>query len=92
MDQYIYHILTALCAQSEDVLGTSLNALFLSVFVEIWPQGDSIYSEICQMCSGDPCRSLGILHQSPSGDSEEPCSVLACPGSPLGILRDSCLS
>ena len=77
---YIYHIVTALRAQHEDVLGTSLNTLFLSVFVEIWPQGDSMYREIGQMCSGHPLRSPEFLYQSPSDDAEELCSVLACPG------------
>lgn len=67
MDQYIYHIPTAVwgCPRHH------LKNLFLGVFVEICPQGDSIYSEIFQMCSGDPLRSQGILHQSHSGDSEE---------------------
>lgn len=49
MDQYIYHIPLAVCVQHED---TTLNTLFLAVLVEIYPQGDGIYSEIFQMGPG----------------------------------------
>lgn len=51
------------------------------MFVEICPQGDSIYSEIFQMCSCGPLRSQGILHQSNSGDW----GVTACSGFPAGV-------
>lgn len=51
------------------------------MFVEICPQGDSIYSEIFQMCSCGPLRSQGILHQSHSGDW----GVTACSGFPAGV-------
>lgn len=46
------------------------------MFVEIYPQGDSVYRDIFPICPGGlwvaiPLRSQGILHQSHSGDSEE---------------------
>ena len=94
MDQHIYHILTAARVQNEDVLGTTISTLFLGVFLEIYPQGDSIYSEIFQMCPGGlwvaiPLKSQGILHPSHSGDSEESHLSQGLPGV-VSLLTPCC--
>lgn len=75
-DQYVYHILIAAYVQNKNILDSTLSTLFLSMFVEIYPQGDSIYSEIFQVCPGGLwvailLRSEGILHPSRPGDFEE---------------------
>lgn len=46
-----YHIPLAVCVQYEHE-DTALSTLFLAVLVEIYPQGDGIYSEIFQMGPG----------------------------------------